>query len=444
MAPRIILFGDTFGIPMTLRALPSEWIAACVGAEIRPQQHAELRRLSETHHIPFFIQPRVSVQSYAAFVERMRDLHPDLILSNSYSMLIRPELLSIPRLGAVNIHGALLPQYRGCNPIQWALLNNDTETGATMHYMEAEFDAGDIITQRRVPIYIQDTWCEVLARIGKVTEEMIKEDVPKLLEQTNHRQAQDETKAHYYKRRHPEDGIIDWKQQSVLHVHNLIRALVKPHPGAFYYKGAEKVVLDQYLTISEVTALKYGEVGEQTLYKKGIQLVPTRRVERLVEVERQAGEKPLSTISLDPATVMIEGKERTFTFQRNDVVTFEIQFPHWNNIVGFVMLRGINFTFGSAELHIRLAASLEGNQENAVQLIRLAIRFAFDDLNLIRLYLHIDSANSDVQRVFESVGFVRERLLQRAAYMNGQVIDLLSMGILREEFRRESDGIQAG
>ncbi|MCK4394326.1 hypothetical protein KAX17_15605 [Candidatus Bipolaricaulota bacterium] len=257
IARRILLFGDDCGLPRLLKVIPVELICGLVSAEIRPHQHTALRQLSKVYRLPLFIQPRATAEAYPAFVEKVRRLTPDLIIVNSYSMLIRPEILAIPRFGSVNIHGALLPQYRGSNPIQWALLNNETETGVTMHYMTAKFDAGDIIAQRRVPIYFEDSWLDVQARIGTATESMLVEEIPRLLAQTNARQPQDESKADYYKRRYPRDGLINW-QRSVLYIYNLVRALVKPHPGAFYHFGTDKIVLDEYLPIPQVTALKYG------------------------------------------------------------------------------------------------------------------------------------------------------------------------------------------
>jgi methionyl-tRNA formyltransferase len=260
MVRRILLFGDDLGLPGLIKVIPVELICGLVGAEIRPHQHPELYQLAEAQGVPLLIQPRATSAAYPAFVEKVRNLAPDLIVVNSYSMLIRPAILAIPQLGGVNIHGALLPQYRGCNPIQWALLNDETETGVTMHYMTAEFDAGDIIAQRRVPIYFEDTWRDIQARIGTATETMLAEEIPRLLTHTNTRQPQDESKARQYKRRHPEDGLIDW-QQSVLYIYNLVRALVRPHPGVFYQSGADKTVLDEYLTIPQVTALKYSAGG---------------------------------------------------------------------------------------------------------------------------------------------------------------------------------------
>ena len=248
----------------------------CIGivaAEIRPQYFELLRNIATEYSVPFLIQPRPSSPNYAEFVEQVRLLSPDLIIVNSYSLLIRSDILAIPAFGAVNIHGALLPQYRGSNPTQWALLNNEVETGVTMHYMDAQFDTGDIIVQRRVPIYFDDTWCDIQKRIGVATEAMLDDELPDLLNKSIFREPQDESIANYYRRRHPEDGQINW-ELNVLHIYNLIRALVKPHPGAFYIQNGKKITIDKYLSVSEVINMKYGMPGGQLLKFRSIHLEP--------------------------------------------------------------------------------------------------------------------------------------------------------------------------
>lgn len=256
MVKKTLLFGDNMGIPQLLRRLPLNLICGIVAAGRRPHLHKELQELAESLHLPFIIQPRASSTTYPDFVEQVQRLNPDLILVNSYSMLLQPEILAIPKCGAVNIHGALLPEYRGANPVQWALLNDETVTGATMHYMDKDFDGGDIIARRCVPIYFEDTWCNIYTRISTEIEEMLVEELPKLLIGANTRQPQDESRARHWRRRHPEDGLINW-QQSPRQIYNLVRALVKPLPGAFYIdRSGNRIVLDEYMTIQEVTALR--------------------------------------------------------------------------------------------------------------------------------------------------------------------------------------------
>ena len=252
---RVLLFGDSWGVPLFFESVSGELVCGIAGAEIRPQYHDELSRLAAAHEVPLLVQPRKQSASYDQFVGQVQALAPDLIVVNSYSMLLHPEILEIPRLGCVNLHPALLPKYRGSNPLQWVIINNESETGVTMHYMNSRFDAGDIIAQRRVPIGPEDTWLDVRARVADATRELLREEIPRVLAQKNDRIVQNEAEASSFTRRRPEDGKIDWSL-SARDIHNLIRALVAPMPGAFYYLGGEKIVLDKYLSLAEVADLK--------------------------------------------------------------------------------------------------------------------------------------------------------------------------------------------
>ncbi|MEI6837229.1 MAG: formyltransferase family protein, partial [Alcaligenaceae bacterium] len=155
---RILIFGDIPGIPQLLRHIPAEHLIGTVCAAIRPQYHDPLSDIAAFHELPLIIQPKVNSADYANFKVAIKQLAPDLILVNSYSMIVREDVLALARLGGINIHGALLPRYRGCNPTQWAILNGETLTGVTMHEMSAGLDEGAIIDQREVPLFFEDTW----------------------------------------------------------------------------------------------------------------------------------------------------------------------------------------------------------------------------------------------------------------------------------------------
>lgn len=259
---KIIAFGDTYGLPQLLKYVPDQMLQAVVGATIRPEQHQTLDALAKARNIPFLVQPKKSSSlDFGSFKETIAKFEPDLVIVHSYSMHIGPEILSIPPRGAINIHGALLPQYRGANPIQWAIINNQSKTGVTIHYMTDRFDAGDIIAQREVPIHEADTWLDVNSRIQDASNKLLATEVPKILTSINDRTPQDESKAHLWPRRKPEDGRIDWKGKS-RDIYNLIRALVKPHPGAFYINDAgEKVVIDYFMTHDEVKEMQKRVIG---------------------------------------------------------------------------------------------------------------------------------------------------------------------------------------
>jgi methionyl-tRNA formyltransferase len=269
----VVLLGDTVGLPRLLAALPEGIVKAIVRAEIRGQQAGELERLANKRGLPLLVQPRHDSPEYETFVARLRELAPDLILVDSYSMLLRADVLEIPPAGCVNVHGALLPEYRGANPIQWALLNGERQSGVTIHYMTTEVDAGDIIARRTIPIEVGDTWLDVYERTAAATEELLREQLPLLLTGSNDRVPQDGSRARSYPRRSEDDGEIDWSW-SVIEIYNLIRALVAPHPGASYKSRGERVVVDRYLTIAEVAALKYGPGGRQGLRGAVAELCP--------------------------------------------------------------------------------------------------------------------------------------------------------------------------
>jgi len=232
---RILIFGDGFGIYQFIHNLiPFKVETKVCVASIRDAGHV----------IPDFIQPIKMANDYNYFIGEIENYFPDLILSNSYSMHIPKEILDIPERGAINVHYSLLPRYRGANPIQWAVINGEINTGVTMHYMTNTIDAGDIIAQRVVPIYDYESWVSIVERCSDVAENLIKQELPYILAGTNGRISQDETKATHYPRRYPEDGEIIWAMPTI-DIYNKIRALVKPHPGAFYYnKKGEKIIID--------------------------------------------------------------------------------------------------------------------------------------------------------------------------------------------------------
>ena len=254
--PSVVIFGDDVGLPRLLGLLPRAAVRAAVRAGIRPAQREALTPLCSAAGVPLLVQPRAHAAAYPAFADALRLLAPDLILVDSYSMLLPADVLAIPRRGAFNVHGALLPSYRGANPTQWALLNDERETGATIHCMTEDFDAGDIVAQSRVPIRFEDTWVDIHARVRRATEELLAQQLPRILDGSYERRPQDAATASHFRRRRPEDGRIDWTA-SALTIYNLVRALVAPNPGAIYRDGDADVIIDRYLTISEVAALKY-------------------------------------------------------------------------------------------------------------------------------------------------------------------------------------------
>jgi methionyl-tRNA formyltransferase len=164
--------------------------------------------------------------------ERVAQLEPDLIFSFYYRSMLGPRILSGARRGALNMHGSLLPKYRGRAPVNWAILNGEAQTGATLHYMVARADAGDIVDQLAVPILADDDAREVFGKVTTAAEIVLARSLPGLLAGDAPRRPQIIEPGQYFGRRRPEDGLIDWSQPAV-RIHNLVRAVAPPFPGAF-------------------------------------------------------------------------------------------------------------------------------------------------------------------------------------------------------------------
>ena len=176
------------------------------------------------------------------FLERLRALAPDLIFSFYYRQMLKPALLAIPPMGALNMHGSLLPRFRGRAPVNWAVLHGAVETGASLHYMVEKPDAGDLVAQTAVPILPDDTAHEVFGKVTVAAELTLWKVLPDLLAGTAPRQPLDLAAGSYFGGRRPEDGRFDWSWP-VRRIHDLVRAVAPPYPGAWAMLGDARLDL---------------------------------------------------------------------------------------------------------------------------------------------------------------------------------------------------------
>jgi len=157
--------------------------------------------------------------------------------------MLSQEILKIPVSGAYNLHGSLLPAYRGRAPVNWAIINGEKKTGVTLHHMIEKPDAGDIVGQKAVDIEFEDTARILYDKLCIAATEMLAEVLPLIREGRAPRIRQDVTKGSYYGGRRPDDGRIDWGRSAVS-IYNLIRAVTDPYPGAFgFLPGAGKILI---------------------------------------------------------------------------------------------------------------------------------------------------------------------------------------------------------
>jgi methionyl-tRNA formyltransferase len=164
--------------------------------------------------------------------ERIRAVAPDFLFSFYFKKMIPERVLALGKRGALNMHGSVLPAFRGRSPVNWAILKGATETGASLHYMAAKPDAGDLVDQERVKIGPDDDILGVSRRVGDAAVTVLARALPKLKADAAPRTPLDLAKGSYFGGRKPEDGEIDWTM-SAKEIHDLVRAVTKPWPGAF-------------------------------------------------------------------------------------------------------------------------------------------------------------------------------------------------------------------
>lgn len=219
-----------------------EYILAVITHKDDPNEEIwfkSVAKLAAKHDIPVHTPESVNSPDWIA---RIQSWAPDLILSFSYRNMIAEDILSVPRLGAFNMHGSLLPKYRGSAPINWAILNNEKQTGMTLHHMVKQANAGDIVDQEAVPIGKEDTAQDVFGKAVKAARLVLERQLEALTAGSAPRRAQDESQATYFGGRKPGDGRIDWTAGADS-IYNLVRAITQPYPGAFTEVDGKKMLI---------------------------------------------------------------------------------------------------------------------------------------------------------------------------------------------------------
>jgi methionyl-tRNA formyltransferase len=184
--------------------------------------YASVLEFSEKRHLHVLADPPMETLDIGK---------PDLVFSFYYRSMLPMSVLGRARLGAFNLHGSLLPKYRGRAPLNWAILKGERETGVTLHEMVEKPDAGRIVGQQAIPIGPDDTALEVFHRMTDAAEAVLKRALPSLIAGNAVMRPNDLAKGSYYGRRRPEDGRIDWSRPAQ-EIHDLVRAVAPPFPGA--------------------------------------------------------------------------------------------------------------------------------------------------------------------------------------------------------------------
>jgi methionyl-tRNA formyltransferase len=209
--------------------------------------------LAEQKGIPIYTPDNLKKPSWVAIIS---DMKPDVIFSFYYRNMIPVEILSLPTIGAFNLHGSLLPKFRGRCPVNWVLIEGEKRTGLTLHYMVEKPDAGDIIAQRPVDISFDDTAYTLFMKMAGEAKTLMKEILPRIRNRSFTRTPQSGLgPSSYFGGRKPEDGLISWQKEAIS-IYNLTRAVTHPYPGAFTFLDGKKFsVWKAYPLQDQVNAL---------------------------------------------------------------------------------------------------------------------------------------------------------------------------------------------
>jgi methionyl-tRNA formyltransferase len=221
------------------------------------QKSKEIIDLAAEQNVPVFIgNPREG-----RLLEFLEDKSCDIILSINYLYLIERDIVCFPKRYAINFHGSLLPKYRGRTPHVWAIIKGEKKCGITAHLIDEGCDTGPIIIQQEVEIMEDDTGQNILEKYKYLYPVLVKEVLSKVERNNIELTIQDETKATFFGKRTPSDGMIDWSWQTI-RINNWVRAQSHPYPGAFTFYEGEKIIVDKIdvTTIEFEPLLKNGTI----------------------------------------------------------------------------------------------------------------------------------------------------------------------------------------
>jgi UDP-4-amino-4-deoxy-L-arabinose formyltransferase/UDP-glucuronic acid dehydrogenase (UDP-4-keto-hexauronic acid decarboxylating) len=244
------------------------------------------------NQIPVYCPQNVNTPEW---IEKIRNILPEVIFSFYYRNLLSRDILMIPSVGSFNLHGSLLPAYRGRCPINWVLVKGEQRTGVTLHHMLEGPDAGDIVGQKEVVIDFEDTAYTLYQKLCVKAKELLGEVLPLIKKGIAPRVAQNLKQGSYYGGRRPEDGKIDWGWP-VMQIYNLVRAVTEPYPGAFtYLPEGEKLFI--WRTLPEKGSISKGPMGVLEFEKDNVYVRASDGRLRLLDIEvgkeRMKGQKIL-------------------------------------------------------------------------------------------------------------------------------------------------------
>ena len=217
----------------------------------------------------------------------MRGWRPDLIAVAAFGRILPAVILQLPRSGCINVHGSLLPKYRGAGPIQWAIINGEDETGISTMFMDEGMDTGDILLQKSLPIRPDDTAGSLSARLAELGGRLLIDTIVQLQAGTLVRQPQDSSRVSMAPLLKKEDGLIDWTL-SAPEIERRLRGMT-PWPGVYTFAGDDRWTIWRAVPVDSMTAAPPGIVTSVT--KEGIAVATGKGVLVITEIQPANGRR---------------------------------------------------------------------------------------------------------------------------------------------------------
>ncbi len=213
-----------------------------IGAVIGVIPEIEIQKLSEQFDFPVIFLDKINSPESVA---RLKVLEGDLFVLCGYNKIIKNQVIGIPPLGTINLHGGKLPEYRGAAPINWQIINGEKTGGCAIIFVDEGIDTGAIITQEMYPISDQDTHASILAKTLNIFPRLLVDVLRQVEEGTVNAVPQDPKAGGYFGRRYPSDSQIDWENMTDLQVHNLVRGMHGPYPSAYSFRERQKIEIEK-------------------------------------------------------------------------------------------------------------------------------------------------------------------------------------------------------
>ena len=249
-------------------------------------QMSPVKEVALEYNIPVY-QPQ-TLRNNEEILGVLKDIAPDMIVVAAYGKILPESVLNIPKYGSINVHGSLLPRYRGAAPIQWAVLNGDKVTGVTIMYMGLGMDTGDMISKREMIIGDNETAGELFDRMSEVGAELLVDTIPDIVNGTAKREKQDESLAVHAPMINKEMGVMNF-ENSAEHIFNQVRGL-NPWPSAYTSLSGKKMKVFTCRVIN-----KQGKPGLAFVNDGKLSVYCGENALELLEIQPENGKRMLSS-----------------------------------------------------------------------------------------------------------------------------------------------------